>query len=74
MKEFLDIQRDHVSILNKVLRATKPGGTVYFSNNYRRFVLEADQVNASVIKDITAQTMPFDFQQKLIRKCYKITR
>jgi 23S rRNA (cytosine1962-C5)-methyltransferase len=74
MKEFLDIQRDHVSILNKVLRATKPGGTIYFSNNYRRFVLEADQVNASVIKDITAQTMPFDFQQKLIRKCYKITR
>ena len=74
MKEFLDIQRDHVMILNKVLAATKPGGTVYFSNNYRRFVLEADQVNASVIKDITAQTMPFDFQQKLIRKCYKITK
>ncbi|GAA3922404.1 methyltransferase domain-containing protein [Chitinophaga oryziterrae] len=74
MKEFLDIQRDHVSLLNKVLRATKPGGTVYFSNNYRRFSLEADQVNATAIKDITAQTMPFDFQQKLIRKCYKITK
>jgi 23S rRNA (cytosine1962-C5)-methyltransferase len=74
MKEFLDIQRDHVSILNKVLRATKPGGVVYFSNNYRRFVLEADQVAATTIKDITAQTMPFDFQQKLIRKCYKITK
>jgi 23S rRNA (cytosine1962-C5)-methyltransferase len=74
MKEFLDIQRDHVTILNKVLAATKPGGTVYFSNNYRRFVLEADQVKAAVIKDITTQTMPFDFQQKLIRKCYKITK
>jgi 23S rRNA (cytosine1962-C5)-methyltransferase len=74
MKEFLDIQRDHVSILNKVLHATKPGGTVYFSNNYRRFVLDAEQVNASAIKDITAQTMPFDFQQKLIRKCYRIIK
>lgn len=74
MKEFLDIQRDHVSILNKVLRATKPGGVIYFSNNYRRFVLESDRILASEIKDITAQTMPFDFQQKLIRKCYKITR
>ncbi|PWV47520.1 class I SAM-dependent methyltransferase [Chitinophaga sp. S165] len=74
MKEFLDIQRDHVTILNKVLRATKPGGVIYFSNNYRRFVLESDRILASEIKDITAQTMPFDFQQKLIRKCYKIIR
>lgn len=74
MKDFLDIQRDHVMILNKVLNATKPGGTVYFSNNYRRFVLETEQINATEIKDITAQTIPFDFQQKLIRKCYRITR
>ncbi|WPQ62862.1 class I SAM-dependent methyltransferase [Chitinophaga sancti] len=74
MKEFLDIQRDHVSILNKVLHATKPGGVVYFSNNYRKFQLDTEQIQAGTIKDITGQTMPFDFQQKLIRKCYKITR
>ncbi|WP_343688532.1 class I SAM-dependent methyltransferase [Chitinophaga sp.] len=74
MKEFLDIQRDHVGILNKVLHATKPGGVIYFSNNYRKFQLETAQIQASLIKDITAQTMPFDFQQKLIRKCYKITK
>ncbi|WP_440133994.1 class I SAM-dependent methyltransferase [Chitinophaga sancti] len=74
MKEFLDIQRDHVSILNKVLHATKPGGVVYFSNNYRKFQLETEQIQASAIKDITGQTMPFDFQQKLIRKCFKITK
>ncbi|HEY1167325.1 MAG TPA: class I SAM-dependent methyltransferase, partial [Chitinophaga sp.] len=74
MKDFLDIQRDHVSMLNKVLNATKPGGVIYFSNNYRRFVLEEDQIKASSIKDITAQTLPFDFQQKMIRKCYKIVK
>ena len=74
MKDFLDIQRDHVSMLNKVLNATKPGGIIYFSNNYRRFVLEEDQIKASSIKDITAQTLPFDFQQKMIRKCYKIVK
>jgi 23S rRNA (cytosine1962-C5)-methyltransferase len=74
MKEFLDIQRDHVVILNKVLHATKPGGVVYFSNNYRKFQLETEQIQASEIKDITGQTMPFDFQQKLIRKCFRITK
>ena len=74
MKDFLDIQRDHVSLLNKVLAATKPGGIIYFSNNYRRFVLEQEQIQASSIKDITSQTLPFDFQQKMIRKCYKILK
>ncbi|WP_291950821.1 class I SAM-dependent methyltransferase [Chitinophaga sp.] len=74
MKEFLDIQRDHVVMLNKVLLATKKGGVIYFSTNYRRFVMESDQIEASSIKDITAQTLPFDFQQKMIRYCYKIIK
>ncbi|WP_298732081.1 class I SAM-dependent methyltransferase [uncultured Chitinophaga sp.] len=74
MKDFLDIQRDHVSMLNKVLHATRPGGVIYFSNNYRRFVLEEDQIKATSIKDITAQTLPFDFQQKMIRKCYRMVK
>ncbi|RAJ83058.1 23S rRNA (cytosine1962-C5)-methyltransferase [Chitinophaga dinghuensis] len=74
MKEFLDIQRDHVAMLNKVLLATKKGGVIYFSTNYRRFVMESDQIEASSIKDITAQTLPFDFQQKMIRYCYKIIK
>jgi 23S rRNA (cytosine1962-C5)-methyltransferase len=74
MKEFLDIQKDHVSILNKVLHATQPGGTIFFSNNYRRFQLDEEHIKEAAIKDITAQTIPFDFQQKLIRKCYRINK
>lgn len=74
MKDFLDIQRDHVELLNKVLLATKKDGVVYFSNNYRRFVLEEDKINASGIKDITNQTLPFDFQQKMVRKCYRLIK
>lgn len=74
MKEFLDIQRDHVTLLNKVLLATKKDGVVYFSNNYRRFVLEEDKITVTSIRDITNQTLPFDFQQKMIRKCYRLTK
>jgi 23S rRNA (cytosine1962-C5)-methyltransferase len=74
MKDFLDIQRDHADLLNKTLAAVKKGGVVYFSNNYRRFELEEDKIAASVIKDITAQTLPFDFQQHMIRKCYRIVK
>ncbi|WP_236652708.1 class I SAM-dependent methyltransferase [Chitinophaga vietnamensis] len=74
MKDFLDIQRDHAEMLNKILLATKKDGVVYFSNNYRRFALETEKINASSIKDITNQTLPFDFQQKMIRKCYRLIK
>ncbi|MBC7849605.1 MAG: class I SAM-dependent methyltransferase [Chitinophagaceae bacterium] len=72
MKDFLDIQRDHVELLNEVIRATKTGGKIYFSTNSRKFVLDSDAVNAVSIKDITNSTTPFDFQGKLLRWCYLI--
>ncbi len=74
MKDFLDIQRDHVELLNDVLAATTKGGIVYFSTNFTRFVLEQEQIKATEIKDITRTTTPFDFEGKLKRWCYKITK
>jgi 23S rRNA (cytosine1962-C5)-methyltransferase len=74
MKEILDIQQDHVWLLNAVLKSVKPGGTIIFSNNYRKFELLEAQIKASSIKDITNATVPFDFQGKLIRKCYRIEK
>jgi 23S rRNA (cytosine1962-C5)-methyltransferase len=74
MKEFLDIQRDHVELLNKILYAIPKRGIIYFSTNYTKFVLNADNINASEIKDITRATTPFDFEGKLKRWCYKIEK
>lgn len=74
MKDFLDIQRDHAELLNKTLKAVVTGGIIYFSTNYRRFILEQDKIEASDIRDITNATTPFDFQGKLFRWCYKITK
>ena len=74
MKDFLDIQRDHAELINQTLRAMKTGGVLYFSTNYRRFVLERDKIRAASIKDITNATTPFDFQGKLFRWCYKMVK
>jgi 23S rRNA (cytosine1962-C5)-methyltransferase len=73
MKDFLDIQRDHVELINKTLRSMKAGGVLYFSTNLRRFQLETEKIMASV-KDITNATTPFDFQGKLFRWCYRIVK
>ncbi|MFP5041675.1 class I SAM-dependent methyltransferase, partial [Parasediminibacterium sp. JCM 36343] len=72
MKDFLDIQRDHVELLNDVLAATTPGGIVYFSTNFTKFVMDTPAIHATTIKDITKATTPFDFEGKLKRWCYKI--
>lgn len=74
MKDFLDIQRDHAELINQALRAMAFGGVLYFSTNFRRFVLEGDKIEAASVKDITNATTPFDFQRKLFRWCYKIVR
>ncbi len=74
MKDFLDIQRDHVELINDTLVATSTNGTIFFSTNFSKFVMENELINASEIKDITKTTTPFDFEGKLKRWCYRITR
>lgn len=74
MKDFLDIQQDHVTLLNDVLQALSPNGIIYFSTNYTKFVIDAEKINANEIKDITKATTTFDFEGKLKRWCYKISK
>ena len=72
MKDFLDIQRDHVELINDLLAATSVGGVVYFSTNFTKFVLDREAIKATTIKDITRATTPFDFEGKLKRSCFLI--
>ena len=70
----LDVQRDHVSLLDLVLRKCNPGGTVYFSTNYRKFKLETEAIRATSIQDITKRTIPEDFRNERIHKCFRIIK
>lgn len=74
MDDILDIQRDHAALINDCLLALKPGGILYFSTNFRKFHLDTVSVRASLIKNITKDTTPFDFEGKLFRWCYRIQK
>lgn len=74
MDETFDVQRDHVSLIKQLLKSCRDGGKIYFSNNYRNFVLDKDSIPTPYIKDITATTTPFDFQGKLHRCCFLIEK
>ena len=74
MEAILDIQRDHATLINDCLAALNPDGQLYFSTNYTRFVMDAPNIHAASIKDITKATTPFDFSGKLKRPCFKISK
>jgi 23S rRNA (cytosine1962-C5)-methyltransferase len=74
MKDILDIQRDHVELINDVLKAMRPGGVLYFSTNFTTFVLDQENIDSTQIKDITKATTPFDFEGRLKRWCFKIVK
>ena len=74
MEDILDIQRDHVLLINQCLRALKEGGVIYFSTNARKFELNNASIQASDIRDITKATTPFDFEGRLFRDCFKIRK
>jgi 23S rRNA (cytosine1962-C5)-methyltransferase len=74
MDDFLDIQKDHVGLINDCLHALRKDGVVYFSTNFRKFALNEERINAASIKDIRRLTTPFDFEGRLFRSCFKITK
>jgi len=74
MEDILDIQRDHVRLINDCLKALKPGGKIFFSTNYKKFALDTASIQSFLIKDITKQTTPFDFESKLGRVCFEIVK
>jgi 23S rRNA (cytosine1962-C5)-methyltransferase len=74
MKDFFDVQQDHVELINDALQAVSAKGSIYFSTNFSRFVLDEQNIQASSIKNITKQTTPFDFEGKLKRFCFRIEK
>ncbi|MBV1775004.1 class I SAM-dependent methyltransferase [Burkholderiaceae bacterium DAT-1] len=69
MQDILDVQRDHVKLVNQCLEILSPGGVLYFSNNLRGFKLDDKLVPKC--KDISAQSVPDDFRNRKIHQCFR---
>jgi len=74
MKTKFEVQPDHIELINHTLQHVKPGGILYFSNNFRDFQLEPSQIEASQIEDISLQSIPQDFRNKKIHYCWRIIK
>jgi 23S rRNA (cytosine1962-C5)-methyltransferase len=73
MEDDFEVEKDQVVLVENCLRLLSPGGTLYFSNNKRKFQLDPKISEIANVVDITAQTIPQDFRDQKIHHCYKIT-
>ncbi len=73
MHDIFDIQNDHVTLIKQALTLLAPDGTLYFSTNFRRFILDAVALSMWPIENITAKTIPEDFvRNPKIHYCWRI--
>ena len=73
MESTLDIQRDHEGLIIRCVSLLKPGGTLYFSTNFRKFKMSPEIISQFDVEDITAKTIDKDFARDAkIHRCYVI--
>lgn len=72
MLRSFDVQNQHVHLVNQCLKLLRPNGVLYFSNNYKRFKLNREGIQALKIEDITTATIPEDFKSKKSHYCFKL--
>lgn len=73
MTDVFDIQKDHVQLIQQAATLLAPRGVLYFSTNFRRFVLDKEGVSTLNIENITAKTIPEDFiRNPKIHYCWRI--
>jgi 23S rRNA (guanine2069-N7)-methyltransferase / 23S rRNA (guanine2445-N2)-methyltransferase len=75
MEGVLDIGRDHGALIDACVRVLAPGGLLVFSTNAQKFKLDATLAERYAVQDITAATIPRDFERNpRIHRCYDIRR
>ncbi|MDT8434930.1 MAG: bifunctional 23S rRNA (guanine(2069)-N(7))-methyltransferase RlmK/23S rRNA (guanine(2445)-N(2))-methyltransferase RlmL [Anaerosomatales bacterium] len=75
MEGTFDVQRDHVQLIDRILPLLAEDGVLIFSNNFRKFRMEAGVLEGVGVEDITRQTIPQDFERNpKIHNTWRITK
>jgi 23S rRNA (guanine2445-N2)-methyltransferase / 23S rRNA (guanine2069-N7)-methyltransferase len=73
MEGVLDTSRDHPDLVDACMRVLAPDGLLVFSTNAQKFKLDASLGERYDVKDVTAATIPRDFERNpRIHRCFDI--
>jgi 23S rRNA (cytosine1962-C5)-methyltransferase len=73
MDQLFDIQVDYVFLISQALKLLSKDGVIFFSTNSRKFVFDEEAFSDCSILDITKKTLPIDFHDQKIHRCWKIS-
>ncbi len=63
MQQNFEVQSDQFELINNSMKLLRADGKLYFSNNYKKFVLSEQLLAKYHVQEITARTLPIDFQK-----------
>lgn len=67
-----DVQEDHSELIQQTMKHLQEDGVLYFSTNYRNFNPDPALQTIFRMQEITHDTIPSDFRNKSIHRCWKI--
>ncbi len=75
MRGTWDVQRDHPELLKGVSELLEPDGVLVFSTNARKFKLDKEALEGLVVEDLSARTIPPDFERNpRIHRTFQLRR
>ena len=73
MDQMFDIQKDYPFLISKALALLSQDGTIIFSTNSRDFDFDESLFDGCAIMDVSKKTIPIDFHNQKIHRCWKIS-
>lgn len=74
MDQMFDIQQDYFFLISKALTLLSRDGIIIFSTNSRHFDFDESLFGGCTIFEISKKTIPIDFHNQKIHRCWKIQR
>ena len=72
-KDSFSIDRDHSQLISKLTELVAPGGEIYFSTNARGFTLDEASIDEGFgVREISNRSVPDDFRNREIHRCWRI--
>lgn len=72
MEQMFDIQIDYPRLIDKAIQLLAPDGVILFSTNSRKFIFNEKLFPSCTIQEISHKTLPIDFLDPKIHRCWKI--
>ncbi len=68
-----DVNKDHIRLLENVIKVMDQGGIVFFSTNHQKFKSRLRRLDVAQMMELTPKSIPEDYRNRQIHRCWKIT-